>query len=37
MDEEEVDDKKKILIGMIGLIGMALFTIVGIIIKNIFF
>ena len=35
--EEEIDDKKKIQIGLINLIGIIIFTIVGLIIKNIFF
>lgn len=35
--DEEIDDKKKILIGMIDLIGIMTFTIVGLIIKHIFF
>ena len=36
-EEDEIDDKKKILIGMLGLIGIAIFTIVGLIIKNMYF
>lgn len=36
-EEEEIDDKKKIQIGLINLIGITIFTIVGLIIKNIFF
>ena len=31
------DNKKDMIIGILGLIGMAIFTIVGVIIKNIFF
>lgn len=36
-EEEEIDDKKKIQIGLFNLIGIIIFTIVGLIIKNIFF
>lgn len=36
-EEDEIDDKKKILIGMLDLIGIAIFTIVGLIIKNMYF
>ena len=35
--EEDMDDKKKILIGILDLIGIMAFTIIGLIIKHIFF
>ena len=35
--EEAIDDKKKILIGIINLVGITIFTVVGLIIKNILF
>ena len=34
---EEIDDKKKIAIGIANLVGIILFTVIGIIIKNLFF
>lgn len=37
LEEEEISDKKKIQIGMFNLIAIAVFTIVGLIVKNIFF
>ena len=35
--EDEMDDKKKIIIGIADLIGIMLFTIIGLIIKHMFF
>ena len=35
--EEETDNKKEILIGILYLIGIMVFTIIGLIIKHIFF
>ena len=35
--EEEIDDKKKIRSGIANLIGIAVFTIIGLIVKHIFF
>ena len=35
--EEELDDKKKIWIGIANLIGIAIFTVIGLIVKHIFF
>ena len=34
---EEIDDKKKIAIGIANLVGIILVTVIGIIIKNLFF
>lgn len=37
MEEKDVDDKKKRIIGILELIGLMLFTVIGLIIKNLFF
>lgn len=37
MEKEEIDTKKEMLIGILGLTGVALFTIIGLIIKHMFF
>ena len=35
--DEEMDDKKKIKIGIAGLIGITVLTVIGLIVKHIFF
>lgn len=37
MEQEEINVKKEKITGLLGLTGMALFTIIGLIIKHMFF
>ncbi len=37
MDAEQTDNKKDMIIGILGLTGIATFTVVGLIIKHMFF